>query len=142
MWKKNYGTSNEDTKKTEPPIKDSKRRRDEEAMRTIAKRKKKLLLPWWCVIFSWILVIASVGCSLFFLWAYGLQFGNERTAKWLTSLIISFFSSVLLTEPIKVIFNPNFCYFEKCFFAAYLLLFRKLSFLTTIYLTLLIQNQI
>ncbi|GFR02198.1 polycystic kidney disease protein 1-like 2 [Trichonephila clavata] len=64
--------------------------------------KKKCLLPWWCAYISWFLVIVSVGCSLFFLWAYGLQFGNIRTGKWLTSLIISFLSSVLLTEPLKI----------------------------------------
>lgn len=64
--------------------------------------KKKFLLPWWCVYVGWFLVIVSVGSSIFFLWAYGLQFGNVRTGKWLTSLTISFFSSVLLTEPLKV----------------------------------------
>ncbi|GFU56003.1 polycystic kidney disease protein 1-like 2 [Trichonephila clavipes] len=64
--------------------------------------KKKCLLPWWCAYISWFLVVVSVGSSLFFLWAYGLQFGNIRTGKWLTSLIISFLSSVLLTEPLKI----------------------------------------
>ncbi|XP_054717406.1 polycystin family receptor for egg jelly-like [Uloborus diversus] len=64
-------------------------------------RKKKFSLPWWCVYFGWLLAIASIGASLFFMWAYGIEFGDEKTSKWLTSLIVAFFSSVLITQPIK-----------------------------------------
>lgn len=100
-WRKNYGTP---TKTTGNPKSNanSKARKDGQFLAMNVGRKKKFLLPWWCAYIGWLLVIASVGCSIFFLWAYGLQFGNERTEKWLTSLVISFFSSVLLTEPIKV----------------------------------------
>ncbi|XP_037093243.1 uncharacterized protein LOC119113030 [Pollicipes pollicipes] len=66
------------------------------------ERKKPFSLPWWCVYFGWLLTFGSMGASIFFLWAYGITFGNEKTTKWLTSLMISFFSSVLFTQPIKV----------------------------------------
>jgi hypothetical protein len=32
----------------------------------------------------------------------GIEFGEEKCGKWLSSLIISFFTSVLLTQPLKV----------------------------------------
>uniref|UniRef100_A0A2L2YFJ8 Polycystic kidney disease protein 1-like 2 n=1 Tax=Parasteatoda tepidariorum TaxID=114398 RepID=A0A2L2YFJ8_PARTP len=66
------------------------------------KKKKKFLFPWWCRIIAWILAVSSIIVSCFFLWAYGVQFGDEKTKKWVTSLLISFFSSILVTQPIKV----------------------------------------
>ncbi|XP_023236367.1 uncharacterized protein LOC111635594 [Centruroides sculpturatus] len=75
---------------------------DESAIKERIKRKRKFTLPWWCVVFGWFFVFASIGVSIFFLWAYGIQFGNVKTSKWLTALVISFFSSVLLTQPIKI----------------------------------------
>ena len=65
------------------------------------KRKSKLL-PWWCRYIGWFLVFLSISVSIFFLWAYGIQFGDEKTRKWVTSLIVSFFTSILVTQPIKV----------------------------------------
>ena len=66
------------------------------------KKKKQLLLPWWCRIIAWILCIICLFGSAFIVWSYGVQFGNEKTTKWLTSLLTSFFSSILLIQPIKV----------------------------------------
>ncbi|KAF0300768.1 Polycystic kidney disease protein 1-like 2 [Amphibalanus amphitrite] len=67
-----------------------------------------LLFRKWCVFIAWFLTFASMGASIFFLWAYGITFGNEKTTKWLTSLMISFISSVLLTQPIKVLLTAMF----------------------------------
>ncbi|UYV63031.1 hypothetical protein LAZ67_2002891 [Cordylochernes scorpioides] len=64
-------------------------------------KSKKFMFPWWCRYIAWFLCFASVVVSVFFLWAYGIQFGDEKTRKWLTSLLISFFSSILVTQPIK-----------------------------------------
>ncbi|XP_054719265.1 polycystic kidney disease 2-like 2 protein [Uloborus diversus] len=66
------------------------------------KKKKKFLFPWWCRIIAWLLAVSSIVVSCFFLWAYGVQFGDEKTKKWITSLLVSFFSSILVTQPIKV----------------------------------------
>jgi len=71
--------------------------------KTKTKTKKKVfLLPWWCSIISWILLWITVGVSLAFVTFYAIQFRDEKCKKWLTSLLIGFFSSVLLTQPIKV----------------------------------------
>ncbi|KAF8772030.1 Polycystic kidney disease protein 1-like 2 [Argiope bruennichi] len=102
-WRKTYGLSM-DRKLSKMPATEMRRPRpsvDEEA-HSGRPSKKKCLLPWWCAHLSWCLVILSVASSVFFLWAYGLQFGNIRTGKWLTSMVISLLSSVLLTEPLKI----------------------------------------
>lgn len=68
----------------------------------IKKRKKSKLLPYWCRYIGWFLCVLSMLISIFFLWAYGIQFGDDKTRKWVTSLIVSFFSSILITQPVKV----------------------------------------
>ncbi|CAG0896667.1 unnamed protein product [Darwinula stevensoni] len=65
-------------------------------------RKKRCTLPWWFMLVAWFLILVCIGVSVFFTWAYGIQFGNSKTLKWVTSLVISFFSSVLLVQPLKV----------------------------------------
>lgn len=42
------------------------------------KKKKKLMLPWWCQYVAWALCILSILVSIFFLWAYGIQFGGKH----------------------------------------------------------------
>ena len=59
--------------------------------------------------------------------AYGLQFGNDVTYQWMVALISSFFCSILLTQPIKVLFiiegqeAGSYCY-QNMFFRLQLLL--------------------
>ncbi|KAG1655025.1 Polycystic kidney disease protein 1-like 2 [Nymphon striatum] len=67
------------------------------------QKKKKFTFPWWCIIIAWMLTIACILVSLFFLWAYGITFGNEKTTQWFTSLIISTLCSIFLTQPLKVV---------------------------------------
>ena len=65
--------------------------------------KKKALLPWWTAIIAWlIIVIGCIACAIFTTF-YGIMFGDLACRKWLSSMFISFFASVALTQPIKVI---------------------------------------
>ena len=66
------------------------------------KREYKKTLPWFFRPLAWVLCVVSMTVSLFFLWAYGIMFGNEKTTQWLTALLSSIFSSVLITQPVKV----------------------------------------
>ena len=70
----------------------------------LKKTKKKFVLkfPWWCKIIAYIISFVFACVSLFFVIIKGLTLGNEKVTKWLTSLIISFFSSMLLTQPIQI----------------------------------------
>jgi hypothetical protein len=66
------------------------------------KKRRQLIFPWWCLflayVFSFILTIVVI----FFIIVRGIEFGDLKTQKWLTSLISGFFSSILLVQPIKV----------------------------------------
>nr|AKN21726.1 PKD1L-3 [Schmidtea mediterranea] len=64
---------------------------------------RQKLFPWWMRIFAWtflitLLIVASVLTTF-----YGIQFGDLACKKWISSMFISFFTSVLLVQPIKVI---------------------------------------
>jgi hypothetical protein len=58
--------------------------------------------PWWFKFIAYIVSFSFAGISLFFVIIKGIELGNEKVIKWLTSLIVSFVSSVFLTEPLMV----------------------------------------
>ena len=65
-------------------------------------KKRKLIFPWWFKIIAYILSFVFAAVSIFFVVIKGIEFGSEKVAKWLTSVIFSLFSSILLTQPIQV----------------------------------------
>lgn len=42
--------------------------------------------------------------SSFFVVLYGFQFGREKSAQWLASLLVSLFQDIFISQPIKVLF--------------------------------------
>ncbi|XP_059209203.1 polycystin-1-like protein 2 [Centropristis striata] len=60
-------------------------------------------LPWWFVFVGWILVMATSGVSGYFTMMYGLTYGKERSISWLISMLVSFFESLFITQPLKVL---------------------------------------
>jgi len=62
-----------------------------------------LSVPWWCSVIAWILLWMTVGVCVAFVTFYGIMFQDEKCKKWITSMIVSFVSSVLLTQPVKVL---------------------------------------
>ena len=72
------------------------------------KRSFELKFPWWFKIIAYFISFVFASVSLFFVVIKGIEFGDEKVTKWLTSLIISFFTSVLLTQPLQVIFIKIF----------------------------------
>ncbi|MCL4129991.1 UNVERIFIED_CONTAM: hypothetical protein GTU68_050411 [Idotea baltica] len=59
-------------------------------------------LPWWTRIIAWIFVLISIGVSIFFVWSYGIMWGEIKTVKWFSSFIVAFFISILVTQWLKV----------------------------------------
>lgn len=59
-------------------------------------------LPWWFVLVGWMLVIATSGVSGYFTMMYGLTYGKDRSINWLVSMVVSFFESLFITQPLKV----------------------------------------
>ena len=73
---------------------------------TIDKRKKKsssFTFPWWCLFIVYFLSFLIIAVSLFFIVVRGIEFGDLKTQQWLTSILTGLFSSVLFTQPIKII---------------------------------------
>ncbi|XP_029000907.1 polycystic kidney disease protein 1-like 2 isoform X2 [Betta splendens] len=60
-------------------------------------------LPWWFVFVGWTLVMATSGVSAYFTMMYGLTYGKERSISWLISMVVSFFESLFITQPLKVL---------------------------------------
>ena len=48
-------------------------------------------------------VLFLLGGGAFLTLSYGLSFGNDRTYQWFTSMIVSFISSLIITQPIKIL---------------------------------------
>ncbi|CAF1191151.1 unnamed protein product [Adineta steineri] len=77
------------------------------------KKSERFLFPWWCLFIAYGLCIILVGMSILFIIARGIEFGDLKTKQWLTSVLTGFFSSILLTQPMKIlclaIFFAFFC---------------------------------
>lgn len=69
---------------------------------TQEKKKGPLTFPWWCIFIAYTLSYAFIAISILFIIARGIEFGDLKTQKWLTSILTGFFSSILFTQPIKV----------------------------------------
>ncbi|GAA51570.1 polycystic kidney disease protein 1-like 2 [Clonorchis sinensis] len=78
---------------------------------TIQKRRRERSCPWQMRIFAWLFLIVSLGVAVAFTTFYGVSFGEAVCQKWLSSLFLSFFASVILTQPIKVILLALFLSF-------------------------------
>ena len=78
------------------------------------KRKEKFpkTFPWWFIFIGYGLSVILVGVSVLFIIARGIEFGDLKSQQWLTSVLIGFVSSILLTQPIKVL---SLAIFFACF---------------------------
>ncbi len=65
--------------------------------------KMKFLFPWWCLIIAYVLSILAMAVSIFFILIKCFQYGEAKTQQWLGTIPTSFFASVLLTQPLKVL---------------------------------------
>ncbi|CAF1336506.1 unnamed protein product [Adineta steineri] len=66
-------------------------------------KRSQLMFPWWCIFFAYSLSFILVLVSSFFIIVRGIQFGDLKTQKWLTSLLSGFFSSIFLIQPLKIV---------------------------------------
>ncbi|UJR16137.1 hypothetical protein I4U23_003048 [Adineta vaga] len=79
------------------------------------KKKSKLSFPWWFLFIAYGLSFLLAVISIFLIIVRGIEFGDLKTQKWLTSLLSGFFSSILLIEPIKILLLAIFfaCFIRK-----------------------------
>ncbi|XP_070577646.1 polycystin-1-like protein 2 [Ptychodera flava] len=67
------------------------------------KKKKPFMFPHWCIYIGWVLVFLSSATSAFFTVLYSMQWGHEKSLEWLISFLVSFFESILVIQPVKVL---------------------------------------
>lgn len=60
-------------------------------------------LPHIFVYISWFLCVSSVLVSAAFTLFYSLSFGKEKAEQWLSSMLISFFQDVFISQPGKIV---------------------------------------
>ncbi|CAF1517802.1 unnamed protein product, partial [Adineta steineri] len=78
-------------------------RKTSEDIPAIKKKKSLITFPWWCLFIAYGLSMIIIAVSIFFIIVRGIEFGDVKTQQWLTSVLTGFFSSVILTQPIKII---------------------------------------
>lgn len=68
-----------------------------------ANRKVPGCLPRFFVYVGWTLCILTALASAAFTVFYSMMWGAETSNQWLTSIMVSFFQDVVVTQPIKVV---------------------------------------
>ena len=66
--------------------------------------RRKRYWPHWCRYLAWCLTLLTIAAAAFFTIFYSFEFGGEKSRAWLIAFFLSFFESVLLLQPIKVLY--------------------------------------
>lgn len=64
---------------------------------------ERFYFPWWCLIVAYVLSILVGGVCIAFIVIHGISYGDDKVRRWLASIVIGFFSSIFLTQPLKVL---------------------------------------
>jgi hypothetical protein len=65
------------------------------------KQKSGLKFPWWCSFVVYGLYLILTGISIFFIIVRGIEFGDLKSQKWLTSILTGFFPRYFLLNRLK-----------------------------------------
>ena len=60
-------------------------------------------LPHYYIYFAYAVCYLSSAASVFFTLLYSIQWGKETSTEWVIAMVTSFFQSVLLLQPVKVV---------------------------------------
>ncbi|XP_076075372.1 polycystin-1-like protein 2 isoform X3 [Mytilus galloprovincialis] len=85
--------------KSEPPQKPAKEKRTDD----LIVHGVNASLPFWCRYIAWLMVTAAVIVSGFFLILYSMEWGKTKSEQWLLSFFLSFFESMFVVDPLKII---------------------------------------
>jgi len=70
---------------------------------TKTEKKGPCVLPHFCVYFAWFLCFCTAVTSAIFTVFYSLMWGGDKSARWLTSVVLSLSGDVIISQPIKII---------------------------------------
>lgn len=81
----------------------------EKVLEFLRKDKKpssfKIEFPWWFKFVPYLISFILSAASLSIVLTKGVEFGNEKAAKWLGSILSSLFGSIFITQPLIVSFT-------------------------------------
>ena len=79
-------------------------RRNDKTQITKDNKKSRVAFsfPWWCKMVAYVLSFLFTAVSIFFIIMKGISFGNDKCTKWLTSILVSLFTSMAITQPLQV----------------------------------------
>ena len=77
----------------------------EPIQRDVTHEEKKRNKSWPSVgfIVAWVLCFVYIVAGAGFVMLYALSFGNDKTYQWMVALIVTFFASVFVYQPIKIL---------------------------------------
>ena len=55
------------------------------------------------MVFGWLLCFLCIFGGAFLVYAYCLQFGNDKAYQWMVAVISGFFASILVAQPLKIV---------------------------------------
>ncbi|XP_066283238.1 polycystin-1-like protein 2 [Branchiostoma lanceolatum] len=60
-------------------------------------------LPHWCKYVAWVLVVLSAVGSAIFTVLYSLEWGKDKSERWLSAYFTTFLADISLLQPVKVV---------------------------------------
>ena len=67
------------------------------------KTRKECKLPYFCVYMAWFICVGTAIASALVTVFYSLTWGGKKSARWLSSVVMSLTGDVLISQPIKII---------------------------------------
>ena len=68
-----------------------------------SSQKRECLLPHFCTYIAWFLCVSASIVSALFTVFYSLMWGGEKSARWLSSVVLSVTGDVFVSQPIKIV---------------------------------------
>eukprot|EP00058_Branchiostoma_floridae_P016734 XP_002602222.1 hypothetical protein BRAFLDRAFT_76911 [Branchiostoma floridae] len=60
-------------------------------------------LPHWCKYLAWVLVVLSAVGSAVFTVLYSLEWGKDKSERWLSAFFATFLADIFLLQPVKIL---------------------------------------
>ena len=81
----------------------NEKKQQQETARKPAKKKREFSLPHWFIYIAWVLCFLTSLTSATFVIFYSLQWGKDTSEQWLISIVMSVFTDIFVSKPLKII---------------------------------------
>ena len=94
------GDENEDVADEEI---EEEKKKDKKTDKKRQEKKKPFTLPHFTIYIAYVLIVVASTTSAVFTIFYSLTFGEAKSQRWISSMMISFSQDVIISQPLKVI---------------------------------------